>query len=222
MNTMDQGWYGSLAGQGDGDHHTQGWLSQQQDQEVWQGAGVWNHGPYNNEFNGFDGFQNPQYDGAHDSQHDEAQVPEYDGAQDLQYDGLPSEDDEVEEEEEVEEVEEVEEEVERKESGGGHKLSIKSEREYNLNKKARVWADLAEKKEDGAASGAPTDDKGKTYWIGRLFNAFKNTVNIKDKECKSGKPAQSAQRLATTYYPDIEIEKVCWQIFVSSNSSTQL
>jgi hypothetical protein len=54
------------------------------------------------------------------------------------------------------------------------------------------------------------------YWIGRLFVAFKNVNDIKDKPCKNGKPAQSAQRLGGSYYPDMAIEMVCWRIVVSS------
>jgi hypothetical protein len=236
MNTMDQGWYGPPVGQDNVYHHTQDWLTQpqqrqQQDQHAWNGDGVWNHGPYNNEYQGFDGFQRPQYDGAHDSQHDDAQGspyddvqdPQHDGAQDLQDDGPPSEDEEGEQVEEIEKVEEVEEEdVKPKVSHGGYRALIKSEKAYNLSKKARIRAETVEKKEDGVVSGAPKDDPGKLYWIGQLFYAFKNTLDIKDKPCKNGKPAQSAQRLGGHYYPDIEIEKVCWKIYVSSFSSAEL
>jgi hypothetical protein len=100
-------------------------------------------------------------------------------------------------------------------SGNGYQALIRNEAHYYMENNSRVRADLHEKKADGAVSGAPIDDEMKRYWVGRLFGAFKNTIGIKDKNCKNGKPAQSAQRLASDYYPDKEIEMVCWQIFVS-------
>jgi len=186
-NKMDRCWYGDEVGQDDGYIHTQGWLTQnqQEDQQGWDEAGTWNHGPYE-EPNGFDGFENPHYD------------------------GLPSPDKEV--------KEEVGDQNEDMKVGNGYQGLIRNEMDYYMENNARLRADLHEKKTDGAVSGAPTDDEKKQYWVGRLYDAFKNTININDKNCKNGKPAQSAQRLAGSYYPPKEIEMVCWKIYVSDIS----
>jgi hypothetical protein len=119
------------------------------------------------------------------------------------YDGLPSPD------------KEVKEQTGDMKNGSCYKALIHNQEHYFMEKESRVQADLHEKKADGVVSGAPESDEMKRYWVGRLFEAFKNTVDIKDKNCKNGKPAQSAQRLASNYYPDKEIEIVCWKILVS-------
>lgn len=64
----------------------------------------------------------------------------------------------------------------------------------------------------------PTDASEQRAYVKRLMVAMKSTTNVLDKACKNGKPAQAAQRLARGYYPDEEIEMVCWQILVRAVS----
>jgi hypothetical protein len=64
-------------------------------------------------------------------------------------------------------------------------------------------------------SDAPTNPAEQRVYIKRLFDAFVNTANVIDKPCKNGNVAQSVRRFLENYYPELAIEKACWEIFVS-------
>lgn len=92
---------------------------------------------------------------------------------------------------------------------------IQDQDDYYTKRTARRNSEEQKFLDMGVESDCPEDPAEQRVWIGRLFDAIKNTVGIIDKPCKNGAPAQSVQRLKDNYYNDEAIEIACWDILVS-------
>jgi hypothetical protein len=219
---MDQSWPGRAMVPGGMYHgiHEHGYSEQQYEQNF-NDAGVWNENPYPpfdtpDDFGGFQDQEHPQdvgkYDGQYEGQYDDRYVNQEAG-QDVDQDDaqeVPEEDDQDEDQPSQAELHKAE--VDRMIDEGVYQCLIPTEAHYFAQ--SRIHLELKELKKSGV-QGAALDDVSKQYWVGRLFLAFKNVEGIKDKPCKNGKPAQSAQRLSGNYYPGKAVEMACWKIVVS-------
>ncbi|KAL3418471.1 hypothetical protein PVAG01_10187 [Phlyctema vagabunda] len=65
----------------------------------------------------------------------------------------------------------------------------------------------------------PKTDSEKKYFVKILFEAIRNTTDVKDKLMANGKPGTAVQRMKDGYWPDMFVEEVCWDIIESINKS---
>jgi hypothetical protein len=220
---MDQSWPGRAMVPGGMYRgiHDYGYSEQPYEQDF-NDAGEWNENPYPpfdapGSFSGFQDQEHPQeigqYDGQYEGQYDDQYGNQDDGQDDDDQDddeAVAKEDDQDEDQPSQAELHKAE--VDKMITEGVYQCLIPTEIDYL--KQPRIQVELKELKRSGVP-GAKLDDVSAQYWVGRLFLAFKNIEGIKDKPCKNGKPAQSAQRLSGNYYPDKAVEIACWKIVVS-------